>query len=160
MMSLFGQVFKNDNEVLDWLGENDPFGSRILSKIFDDAMELENQHVINGNSKPTKGRKNPDLLSDDTTPLEPFAQVLRSCVLDTSVSATAFRIYVSLLLRKNANQLCWPSQELIASEVSLQVRQLREHLKDLEAAGWLTIQRRRNKASVYRLNHTVKNYRS
>jgi predicted ArsR family transcriptional regulator len=72
----------------------------------------------------------------------------------------AFRIYVCLMLRAGSKGHCWPSQELIASEVGLQVRQLRDHLKDLEEAGWIMVQRRRNKPSIYRLNHAVKKCRS
>jgi hypothetical protein len=160
MMAEFIKVFKDDNDVLVWLRHNDPFGSGIRYNIFDDAMRLKTKPVIDGNSKPTKPpRKNPDLLTEDT-PSEFFAQVPDTLVRDTSVSAMGFRIYVALMLRAGNKGHCWPSQELIASEVGLQVRQLREHLKDLEDAGWITIQRRRNKSSIYRLNHTVKNCRS
>jgi hypothetical protein len=160
IMEVFHHVYKSDQEVLDWLRDNDPFGSDILYTIYDDAMMLlENQPVIDGNSKSTKVRKNPDLLTDDT-PSEFFAQVPGSLVRDTSVSAMAFRIYVALMLRAGSKGHCWPSQELIASEVGLQVRQLREHLKQLEEAEWITIQRRRNKPSIYRLNHAVKKCRS
>ena len=160
MMNTFVQEFKNDNEVLDWLRDNDPFDSNVLYKIFDDAIELERKPVIDGNPKPTKlPRKNPDLLSDDTAS-EYFAQVPGSLVRDTSVSAMAFRVYVALMLRAGSKEHCWPSQELIAKEVGLQVRQLREHLKQLEDERWIMVQRRRNKPSIYRLSHTVKNCRS
>jgi hypothetical protein len=160
MMALFVKDFKNDEEVLNWLSANNPFYSDVLYKIFDDAVELEAKLVIDGNPKPTKPpRKNPDLLSEDTAS-EYFAQVPASLVRDTSVSAMAFRIYVALMLRAGSKGHCWPSQELIAKEIGLQVRQLREHLKQLEDEGWIMVQRRRNKPSIYRLNHTVKNCRS
>jgi len=121
MMNTFVQEFKNDNEVLDWLRDNDPFDSNVLYKIFDDAIDLERKPVIDGSPKPTKPpRKNPDLLSDDTAS-EYFAQVPGSLVRDTSVSAMAFRVYVALMLRAGSKEHCWPSQELIAKEVGLPV---------------------------------------
>ena len=70
--------------------------------------------------------------------------------------ASAFRLYVLMLLRAGKKGICWPSQELLASELGLQARQVREHQQKLEEAGWITIQRRRNKPSLYKLNHLVK----
>ena len=140
------------HEVQEWFYDNDALYGDIVDEIFDEAINNEEPEPI------TKKRKNPDLLTNDTSS-EFFAQVPGSLARDTRVSAMAFRIYVCLMLRAGSKGVCWPSQELLAREVGLQVRQLREHLKDLEDSRWITVQRRRNKPSIYQLNHTVKNRR-
>jgi hypothetical protein len=159
MMRLFQQVFKKNDAVLEWLRDNDPFGSKVLYEIFDDAIKLNQTAESNGKRSdqtpiPTK-RVNPNLMAEDTNS-EKFAQVLKSLVKDATISGMAFRVYVNLLLYAGTKGICWPSQELLATEAGVSVRQLREYLKELEDAGWITIQRQRNKPSIYRLNHIVK----
>jgi helix-turn-helix protein len=151
------QTQESQPEIAAWLCDNMlANGEATMKEIWAGVVGAENP-------KPNaKKKEKPDLLTADAASeaTEYFAMVPGSLARDTNVSATAFRIYVCLLLRAGNKGICWPSQDLLAKEVGLQVRQLRDHLKDLADAEWITIQRRRNKPSIYRVNHTVKNRRS
>jgi Helix-turn-helix domain len=157
-MRLFYRLFGHDSAMCQWIWEQDPYDSGFLRGIYDDAFKSKGDRAQGSGTKKAK-RVNPDVLTNDAAP-EFFAQVPGWLAKDTSVSPTAFRLYVLLLLRAGKKSICWPSQELLASEIGLQPRQLREHLKDLEDKKWITVQRRRNKPSIYQVNHTVKNCRS
>lgn len=53
----------------------------------------------------------------------------------------AQRKLILVAMADNANEAgrCWPSQALIALKASISTRRLRDHLKALEADGWLTV---------------------
>jgi DNA-binding transcriptional ArsR family regulator len=91
-----------------------------------------------------------ELLTDDKAPSVSFAQIPDKLVRDTSMPAEAFRLYCNLLLWSGKNETCWPGQDLLARQAGLSTRQIREHLKTLEDAGWITVRRRRNNSSIYR----------
>jgi hypothetical protein len=85
----------------------------------DEAAMKEIWAEVVGEEKPKPSAKKggkPDLLTADPVS-DYFAMVPGSLARDTSVSATAFRIYVCLLLRAGNKAICWPSQDLLANEV-------------------------------------------
>ncbi len=60
-------------------------------------------------------------------------------LLDKSLSAVEFRLLMLLRWHQGRNGSSWPSQETIAAELGLTIEGIRQIIKRLHRAGWLTI---------------------
>jgi hypothetical protein len=91
-----------------------------------------------------------------------FALLPAGLALDRSMTWAAKGVYAVLALRAwRPPHVAYPSQETIAADAGLSVRQVRRYLADLCAAGWLTVLPRRRQARTqgpgvtpYRVNRT------
>src|SRR6202030_4781285 len=96
------QTQENEPEIAAWLCDN------MLAN--DGAAMKEIWVKVVGDEQPKPSAKKegkPDLLTTDAVS-DYFAMVPGSLARDASVSATAFRIYVCLLLRAGNKAICWP----------------------------------------------------
>src|SRR5665213_1535778 len=113
------------------------FGARSLGDIFKDK-----NIVLRGADAATAGG---------------FTQVPNFLLKSKKLSSGDKMTFAMLLSYAWQNDFCFPGQEKLAEDLGLSDRSVRTHLKALEAAKLLTIQRRgQGKTNIYELNLRVK----
>src|SRR5690242_4128352 len=86
-----------------------------------------------------------------------FTQVPNFLLKDPKVSANAKVVYSMLLSYAWNNNLVFPGQERMAEDIGSSQPTIARAIKELEAQGWLEIQRRgQGKTNVYILKFTVR----
>ena len=75
-------------------------------------------------------------------------------VLDSDAVSPGAKLAYALLLRYAwQNDYCYPSQERVAENMGVTSRSLITYLKELQGAGWITVERRgQGKSNIYELD--------
>ena len=89
----------------------------------------------------------------DAATAKGFTQVPNFLLKSKKLSSGDKITFAMLLSYAWQNDFCFPGQERLAEDLGLSDRSVRTHLKSLEAAGLLAIQRRgQGKTNIYELN--------
>src|SRR5216684_2930202 len=100
-----------------------------------------------------KRERNIILKGADAATAQGFTQVPNFLLKFKKLSAGDKLAFAMLLSYAWQNDYCFPGQERLAKDMGLDERSVRRHLKSLQAAGLLAIQRRgQGKTNVYELN--------
>lgn len=86
-----------------------------------------------------------------------FTQVPNHLLNTKDLSAVAKLVYAKLLSYAWNNNRVFPGQETMAEDIGSSKSTVNRGIQELEAKGWLAIQRRgQGKTNLYVLTHTVK----
>lgn len=86
-----------------------------------------------------------------------FTQIPNLLLNSKDLSAVAKIVYAKLLSYAWNNNRVFPGQERMAEDIGSSKSTVNRGIQELEAKGWLDIQRRgQGKTNVYVLTHTVK----
>ena len=97
--------------------------------------------------------KNIVLWGEDAASARGFTQVPNFLLRSNKLSAGDKMTFAMLLSYAWQNDYCFPGQERLATDMGLDQRSVRRHLKSLQTAGLLAIQRRgQGKTNIYELN--------
>lgn len=97
--------------------------------------------------------KNIVLKGADAASARGFTQVPNFLLRSSKLSAGDKMTFAMLLSYAWQNDYCFPGQERLATDMGLDQRSVRRHLKSLQTAGLLAIQRRgQGKTNIYELN--------
>lgn len=100
-----------------------------------------------------KDRKNIILKSADAATRGGFTQVPNFLLKSQKLSAGDKMTFAMLLSYAWQNDFCFPGQMRLAQDLGLHERNVRRHLKSLEAIGLLAIKRRgQGKTNIYELD--------
>lgn len=100
-----------------------------------------------------KERQNIILKGADAATRGGFTQVPNFLLRSQKLSAGDKMTFAMLLSYAWQNDFCFPGQVRLAEDLGLHERNVRRHLKSLEAHGLLTIQRRgQGKTNIYELD--------
>jgi len=98
-------------------------------------------------------RRNIILKGADAATAQGFTQVPNFLLKSKKLSAGDKMTFAMLLSYAWQNDFCFPGQVRLAQDLGLHERNVRRHLKSLEAHGLLAIQRRgQGKTNIYELN--------
>lgn len=98
-------------------------------------------------------RRNIILKGADAATSKGFTQVPNFLLKSKKLSAGDKMTFAMLLSYAWQNDSCFPGQVRLAQDLGLHERNVRRHLKSLEAIGLLAIQRRgQGKTNIYELN--------
>ena len=97
-------------------------------------------------------------MDDDTK--RRFVQVPLS-IVQADISPAAFRLWCVLAARANSNDECWPGKTKLCAEANLSITTVKRALVELEAAGLVSITRRKvsdklNDTNIYKVRGRVK----
>jgi len=97
--------------------------------------------------------KNIVLRGADAATARGFTQVPNFLLKSSKLSSGDKMTFAMLLSYAWQNDYCFPGQERLAKDMGLDQRSVRRHLKSLQGAGLLEIQRRgQGKTNIYELN--------
>lgn len=89
----------------------------------------------------------------DAATAKGFTQVPNFLLKSNKLSSGDKLAFAMLLSYAWQNDYCFPGQKRLGEDMGLDERNVRRHLKSLEAAGLLSIQRRgQGKTNIYELN--------
>src|SRR5471032_601540 len=93
------------------------------------------------------------LIGADVATAMGFTQVPNFLLKSKKLSSGDKMTFAMLLSYAWQNDYCFPGQERLATDMGLDQRSVRRHLKSLQGAGLLAIQRRgQGKTNIYELN--------
>ena len=96
----------------------------------------------------------------DAATAKGFTQVPNFLLKSNKLSAGDKLAFAMLLSYAWQNDFCFPGQKRLGEDMGLDERNVRRHLKSLEAQGLLSIQRRgQGKTNIYELNLKPKRLR-
>ena len=97
--------------------------------------------------------KNIILKGADAASARGFTQVPNFLLRSSKLSAGDKMTFAMLLSYAWQNDYCFPGQERLATDMGLDQRSVRRHIKSLQTVGLLAIQRRgQGKTNIYELN--------
>jgi len=76
-------------------------------------------------------------------------------LLDRSLSPAAYRVFAYLFWRQGSNKVSWPSQDVIAEDVGLTVRAVKNLTKKLEKRGYIRIARPNGQGRGHSLQYAI-----
>lgn len=79
-----------------------------------------------------------------------FAQVPDTLLADTSVSATAVRVYAIIVRYQGRHEVAWPGLRRVAIDYGIPRSTVSDAVAELEEHGWLICERRPGTSSLYR----------
>ena len=101
--------------------------------------------------------RNMRINSSDPIALHGFTQVPNFILRDSTISIGAKTVYALLLSYAWHNDLCFPGQERLATDVGMGIASVNRFIKELEACALIEITRRgQGKTNFYTINFVVK----
>jgi DNA-binding MarR family transcriptional regulator len=110
-------------------------------------------------SEITRFREEQNILLEGFDPVSAggFTQVPNLLLNTKDLSAVAKLVYAKLLSYAWHNNRVFPGQETMAEDIGSSRSTINRGIQELEARGWLQIQRRgQGKTNVYVLTHTIR----
>jgi hypothetical protein len=100
--------------------------------------------------------RNIEIVGADPVTQLGFTMVPNFILTNTKITTNAKLAYAMLLKYAWEKDYCYPGQKKLADDMGVNERSTRNHLKELEAAGYLeVVQRGLGKTNLYRLHLTV-----
>ena len=101
-------------------------------------------------------QRNIEIVGADLVSLHGFTQV-PNFILTNKVLSVGAKLYYAMLLKyAREKDYCFPGQQTLATDMGSSERSVRTYQKELEAAGFLTVQQRGlGQTSLYTLDLTV-----